>query len=522
VEVRTWTNATSAIQMGIFLTILSTMPIEGGTEAGCRLKRSAPGPARCRGNCVRHNVTRFRLTSSRAVSISGGVTLCALALAGTAPAQAQTLTEALAYSYNTNPQLLAQRALLRATDEQVPQALSNWRPTVTFTGEASRFRSGFTAQGTRTVFSSFTSRTLDLSATQQIYRGGRTEAQTRQAINTVDSTRAQTLSVETTVFQAVCQAYLDVVRDQTLVEVNLNNERVLRKQLEATQDRFRVGEVTRTDVAQAESSLAQATATRIASQGQLEVSRAEYLHAVGHPPGRLILPRERPALPATRGEAIELASNANFNVISANFAELAARDNIDVVRGQLLPQVSMIGDLNRSYAPATTLSTAREDTASISLRMTVPVYEGGAIYSQTRQAEQTVGQRRSQTDDTRRAAVQLAIQSWETLVAARASIASFASAVRAAQIALQGTQQEALVGSRTVLDVLIAEQQLFTTQSQLVTAQHDTALAEFNLAAAIGRLVAPELKLPVKIYNMDLHYKQVKDKWWGFGHGLSQ
>ncbi|HZT89789.1 MAG TPA: TolC family outer membrane protein [Stellaceae bacterium] len=459
---------------------------------------------------------------ARVATLLTGAAAFALVAAAAAPGQAQTLSEALAYAYNTNPQLLAQRALLRATDEQVPQALANWRPTVTFTGQASRFRTGFAEPNTPTTFSSFTSRTVDLSVTQPVYRGGRTEAQTRQAVNTVESTRAQTLAIETTVFLAVCQAYLDVVRDQTLVEVNLNNEQVLRKQLQATRDRFRVGEVTRTDVAQAESSLAQATATRISSQGQLEVSRAEYLRAVGHAPGRLVLPRERPALPATRDEALALAAKANFNVISANFAELAARDSIDVVRGQLLPQISIVGDLNRSYAPSATLQTAREDAASISLRMTMPLYEGGAIYSQTRQAEQTVGQRRSQVDDARRAAVQSAVQAWETLTAARAAISSFATAVRAAQIALEGTQQEALVGSRTVLDVLIAEQQLFTTQSQLVTAQHDAALAEFNLAAATGRLVAPELKLPVKLYDLELHYKQVKNKWIGFGGGLRE
>ena len=147
----------------------------------------------------------------------------------------------------------------------------------------------------------------------------------------------------------VAQAYLDVVRDQALVEVQRNNVAVLRKQLEATQDRFRVGEVTRTDVAQAESSLAQAQGTLVAQQGTLEISRAEYIRAVGHPPGTLILPRERPALPATREEALSLASNANFSVISAKFAELASRDNIDVVRGQLLPQISVVGTLSRTY-----------------------------------------------------------------------------------------------------------------------------------------------------------------------------
>jgi outer membrane protein len=435
--------------------------------------------------------------------------------------QAQTLTDALAEAYNTNPQLLAQRALLRSTDEQVPQALSFWRPTVNFTGQVGISGNSIERPALRT-HEVLRPDLLQFQAIQPIYRGGRTEAQTRQAINTVESTRAQTLATETTVFQAVAMAYLDVVRDQALVEVNRNNVEVLRKQLEATQDRFRVGEVTRTDVAQAEASLAQAQGTYVTQIGQLEISRAEYVRATGHPPGRLILPRERPALPATREEALSLAANNNFSVISATFAELAARDNIDVVRGQLLPQISVVGTLLRSYDSATSFKAGLINTAQITAQLTMPLYEGGAIYSQTRQAEQTVGQRRSQVDDARRAAVQTATQFWSTLEAARASISSFAAAVRAAQIALEGVQQEALVGTRTVLDVLIQNQTLLQTQSQLVTAQHDAALAEFNLAAAVGRLIAPELKLPVKLYDMEQHYKQVKDKWIGFRGGLSE
>src|SRR5215472_11719490 len=444
--------------------------------------------------------------------------------------QGQTLTQALADAYNTNPQLLAQRALLRATDEQVPQALANWRPTVNFTGQVGGTRAAVTPQslgllprpGGLTTYSTFYSNSLNLQIAQPIYSDGRTVAQTSQAINTVQSTRAQTLAVETTVFQAVATAYLDVVRDQALVEVNRNNVAVLRKQLEATQDRFRVGEVTRTDVAQAEASLAQAVGQLVTAQGNLEISRAEYVRAVGHPPGTLILPRERPTLPATVEEAESLAANNNFNVLSANFAELAARDNIDFVRGQLLPQISIVGTLNRTLAPSITQNNARQQSGAIAAQMTMPLYEGGAIYSQTRAAQQTVGQRRSQVDDARRSAVQLATQSWSTLQAARASISSFASAVRAAQIALEGTQQEALVGTRTVLDVLIQNQTLLTTQSQLVTAEHDAALAEFNVAAATGRLIAPELKLPVKLYDMERHYKQVRDKLIGFRGGLSE
>jgi outer membrane protein len=467
------------------------------------------------------------LRSARLAALTGLVSL----LAG-ASAQAQTLTEALAEAYNNNPQILAQRALLRATDEQVPQALSFWRPTVNFTGQIGMATASLEAKPTDSELGAGITRSvrhaitrpdaLTLQLNQSIYRGGRTEAQTRQAINTVESTRAQTLAVETTVFQSVAQAYLDVVRDQALVEVDRNNVEVLRKQLEATQDRFRVGEVTRTDVAQAEAALAQAQGTLVTQQGLLEISRAEYVRAVGHPPGRLLLPRERPVLPATREEALTLAANNNFNVISATFAELAARDNIDVVRGQLLPQISVVGNLSRSYDQSLNFKGTLANSAQVTAQLTMPLYEGGAIYSQTRQAEQTVGQRRSQVDDARRASVQTASQFWSTLQAARASISSFAAAVRAAQIALEGTQQEALVGTRTVLDVLIQNQTLLQTQSQLVTAQHDAALAEYNLAASVGRLIAPELKLPVRLYDMERHYKEVKDKWIGFAGGLKE
>ena len=443
------------------------------------------------------------------------------------PATAQTLTEALAYAYQNNPQLLAQRASLRATDEEVPVALSGWRPTVNITSQTGWNRAGLTAANVPganpvSTYNSFISRQVLLQATQPIYSGGRTEATTRRAINTVQSARAQTFSVETDVFTSVVTAFLDVVRDQNLLEVARNNEQVLRKQLEATRDRFRVGEVTRTDVAQAESSLAQAIAQRITAEGNLETSRSLYTRVVGHPPERLIMPSERPALPATREEALALAATNNFNVISANFTESAARDNVDVVRSQLLPQVSITGSIGRNIAPSIQQSGATTDSAAVVAQLTVPLYEAGSVYAQTRQAQQTVGQRRSQVDIARRAAVQLAEQSWERLQAARAAISSFVTAVRAAQIALQGTQQEALVGSRTVLDVLIAEQQLFTTQSQLVSAQHDAALSEYSLVAAIGRLVAPALKLPVELYNMEHHYKLVKDKWFGFGGGLKE
>jgi outer membrane protein TolC len=312
------------------------------------------------------------------------------------------------------------------------------------------------------------------------------------------------------------------VENQALVEVDRNNVEVLRKQLEATQDRFRVGEVTRTDVAQAEASLAQGQGTLTTAEGTLAQSRAEYVAAVGHPPGILLFPRDRPTLPLTREETQSLAANNNFNVISANFAELAARDNIDVVKSQLLPQISLVGTANRTLGPSVTLGGELENAGTIQAQLTWSLYEGGAIYSQTRQAEQTVGQRLSQVDQARRTSVQTATDAWEVLKAARASIASFAAAVRAAQIALEGVQQQALVGTATTLDVLIQNQTLLTTQQQLIVAEHDAALGEFNVAAATGRLTAADLHLPVQIYDMERHFNLVKYKWGGFRGGLSE
>jgi outer membrane protein len=446
----------------------------------------------------------------------GGCALGAIALAMSAGARAETLADALAHAYNENPQILAERANLRATDEGVPQALSGWRPTVTFTGSAGAQKSETTppsiiAPGHLGLLPY----TLDANVTQPIYNGGRTVALTAQAEKTVEAERARNIATEQTVFFSVIQAYLDVVRDQATLELSTNNEQVLRRQLEATNDQFRVGAVTRTDVAQAEARFAGATASRLQAQGNLQVSRANYERAVGHPPERLDQPTLRPVLPATREEAVSLASLKNPNVIAAIFSEDAARDAVDATRGQLLPTVSLVGDVNRSQD---TVLPNRETTSySVVARVSVPLYEAGNFYSQTRQAAQVVGLRLGQTDDARRAAIQAAAQAWEQIVAGRAQIGSLQATIKAAEIALEGVRQEATVGSRTVLDVLNSEQELFTDRVQLVTAQHDLALAEFNLTQQIGRLTAADLRLPVKLYDVDTHYRSVRDKWFGFG-----
>jgi len=447
---------------------------------------------------------------------------CALIALGAAvsaatPAAAETLMEALAQAYQYNPQLLAQRAQLRATDEGVPQALAGWRPTVQFTGSAGRqvidTSQPVQAGGNNTQF--LTPNNLDLNLTEPVWTSGRTPALVRQAEHNVLSQRAQTMATEELVLFSVVQSFLDVVRDQATVELNINNEQVLRRQLEATNDQFRVGEVTRTDVAQAESRVALAVATRVQAEGNLQVSRSNYVRAVGHPPDKLMQPKERPNLPATRDEALALARDQNPNVGIALYTEKAAEDAVVATRAQLLPQVAIIGDLNR--AEEVTQAGRTTNSASVIARMTVPLYEAGSIYAQTRAAKQTVSQRRNLLDDARRAAIQAATKDWETIQSGRQQVQSLQSTIRAAEIALEGVRQEAQVGSRTVLDVLNAEQELFTDRVNLVQAQHDLAVAEFDLAQQVGRLTAQELKLAVQPYDMERHYKEVRTKWIGFG-----
>jgi outer membrane protein len=448
----------------------------------------------------------------RLLLAGSALSLVNLPLAG--GVQAMTLQEALAAAYNNNPTLLAQRARLRESDEGVPQALSGWRPVVQFTGSAGPQRTEVTGGGPPVTL---TPRTLDLNVTQPIYSGGRTVAATSQAENTVRATRALTLATEQQVMLSAVTSYFDVVQNQAVLELSINNEQVLRRQLEATNDRFRVGEVTRTDVSQAEATLATATATRVQAEGTLENTRAAFERFIGEPAGLLEPPTERPILPASRAETAALAARNNPNIVSAQFNEAAARDAVGVVRGQLLPQISIVGDLNKGQETATQFQNRTVNSSSIIARMTMPLYEGGQIYSQTRQANETVGERRSQIDDARRQVVQQAQSDWETLQANRAQVEALKVSVRANEVAAEGVQQEALVGARTVLDVLTAEQTLFTSRVGLVQAEHNEAVAEFSVASDVGRLTALDLNLPVQPYDFDKHYKAVRNKWIGFG-----
>ncbi len=444
-------------------------------------------------------------------------TALAALFAGAIGARAETLEEALVSAYNTNPQLLAERANISATDEGVPQALAGWRPTVQFTGSAGWEQLENTPPAPPSAPAHLTDqpKTADVNITQPIYQGGGTVAKTAAAEQTVEAERARYAALEGTIFFNSVQSYFDVLRDQATVNLNINNEQVLRRQLEATQDQFRVGSLTRTDVAQAEARLAAARASRQQAEGTLANDRANFARFVGHAPQNLAQPELRPVLPLTRDETLTLAATKNPTVQAAIFTEEAARSTVVATRAQLLPSLNLVTDLNRAQE---TVTNGRETTTgSVVFRVTMPLYEGGQIYSQTRQAEEKVAQSIGLTDDARNAAVQAATQAWETIQSARASAFSLQSTIGADEVALEGVRQEQQVGARTILDVLNQQQELFSDQVSLVDAQHDLAVAEYNLAQQIGTLSAVNLGLPVKLYDVREHYDSVRNKWIGFG-----
>jgi len=418
--------------------------------------------------------------------------------------------EAMIQAYQSNPTLRAQRATLRATDEGVPQALSGYRPTVQILGDA-----GYTVLGGSDISGteSGTDYSGRLRVTQNLYTGGGTVADVKRAENTVKAERARLADTEQLVLLNAVQAYMNAFRDEAVLKLNINNERVLNRQLEATRDRFNVGEVTRTDVSQAEARVASATADRIRAEGNVQISRGIYEQVIGSAPTLLSKPAPVQDLPKARKDAIAVAEQSNPAVLAAHFDELAAKDNVTLVRSDLLPKVDVVGQGGRSRNDG--ISDLTRDNASIMAQLTVPLYQRGSVSSRVREAKQLAGRNRLRLIEAQRRATEDANNAWESLATARARIRSISAAVRANRIALEGVQQEALVGSRTVLDVLDAEQELLDSQVNLVVAERDEIVAQYQLMSAVGRLTAQSLDLKTDYYDPEAHYKAVRNKLWG-------
>ena len=434
---------------------------------------------------------------------------------------AETLEQALSDAYLLNPVLNAERARLRAIDEQVAVAKSGLRPFVSGSADTSYTRQnsntssalafgagGLTSDGTNHP------RGYAVQLQQPLFEGFQNLNAVRQAKAEVQAQREALRTVEQTVLLDAATAYVNVVRDQAVVRLRENDVRVLSEQLRATRDRFEVGEVTRTDVAQAEARRSEAIATLSVAQANLKTSRAAYEQVVGHPPGNLQTPPSiRHLLPHSLDQAMTLGDGENPIILTAVYNEEASLYAVEQIMGELLPEVSLEAQYEKRFDQSSFIQDI--ETTTVTGRLNVPFYQGGGVSARVRQAKETNNQLKREVEDARLRVHADVIANWGILQSSGPTIRSAESAVSANKIALTGVREEEKVGQRTTLDVLDAQRELLNSQIGLVSALRDRVVAEYSLYAAVGRMDAQTLGLSVPYYDPLEHYEIVKNKWFG-------
>lgn len=437
-----------------------------------------------------------------------------------APAvRAETLEEAMATAYMTNPQLLAERANLRTIDEGVSQALAGYRPNIQLQAEGGRQTSVNSGAAEDTFFPPVAKRTLDndgtldANLTENLYNGGGTVAATANAEDKVIAERANLVATEETVLYSVITAYYDVLRDQAIVKYDHQYEDELRKILAGAQAMAQVHVLTEVDAAQADSRLQAAIAQTNTDEGNFEADRGEYEAAVGHLPDSLVEPTLKPKIPVRLNDAVGLASKNNPKLISLEYTERSSRDQVAVEEAQLLPSIDLV--LGRSLNANTSFAGVATNSASAMVRLTVPFYNQGLAWSQSRAAIEATGAAQGNTDEQRRVAVQSARAAWQAATTGRNSIAALTASVAADEKAVSGSQQQLRVGVISVLDTVLVEQYLYQDEINLARNIHDQHLAEFNLMMQIGNLTATDIALNVNLYDPTKHYNSVRDKLFG-------
>lgn len=423
---------------------------------------------------------------------------------------AETLVEAMVSAYSNNPTLQAERARQRGTDELVPQALSGWRPTVNTEGSIAQVWSD--ASGTPST--EFDPKSVAIGLSQPVFRGFKTINGTKAAEASVEAGKQNLLAIEQDILFRAIQAYMNVIRDRQIVGLRQQNVGVLQKQLTAADERFKVGEITRTDVAQARARLSEARSNVASAKATLAASVANYINVVGHKPASLKYPRLA-RLPNNLEQAQVVASEINPNILAAAYVEEASNFNVEVVKGDLLPAASLEASALYNDNPSSDVSW--NENARIEGVLTIPLYEAGRVYSLVREAKHVASQRRLEVIQAGRAVRESVSISWNNLTAAREIIVSAKTQVSAAELALDGVRQEYFVGSRTTLDVLDAETEVVNAGILLVTAERDQIVAAYQILGSIGRLTARDLSLPVEYYDADENYLNVRGKWFGTG-----
>ncbi|HKZ95831.1 MAG TPA: TolC family outer membrane protein [Hyphomicrobiaceae bacterium] len=436
----------------------------------------------------------------------------ACVLAPIQPAAAESLNEALASAYQYNPRLDAERARLRATDEEVARAMSGFRPVITGNADLNMQHTNRRPDdiGEGTIYP----KGYSVDLVQPVFRGFQTINAVSESEANVRAGRETLRNVEQSVLLEAVTAYVDVVRDQAVVRLRENNVNVLSRELKATEDRFAVGEVTRTDVAQSQARRAGSVSFLDLARANLKISRAAFERVVGHPPSDLVEPGLRGIrLPQSLEDAIAIGSGENPNVVNALYREQAARYSVDRIRGELLPQVQLEASYEDRFD--TTKFIDENETTTVTGRLSVPIYEGGEVRARVRQAKQVQVSLLQEIEQARSETEASVTSAWSQLMAARAQLVSDKVQVEANTTALAGVREEERVGQRTLLDVLDAELELLNSQVLLVTTQRNIIVNTYTVLSAIGRLDVLNLGVAPSVYDPSAHYEEVRRKWFG-------
>jgi outer membrane protein len=437
-----------------------------------------------------------------------------LAAIGVGAGRAETINGALIKAYLTNPDINTQRAAVRVADENVPKANAGYLPNIQATGTIGIERAEASEAGVSTT-AFVKPRGYGVTANETVYNGNRTVNSISQAESQVLGTREQLRNTEQNTLLSGVTAYMDVLEDTAILDLDRNNVEVLQEQLRETRDRFTVGEVTRTDVAQAEASLASAQAIALSAVATLQAAVARYRQFIGDQPTSLapVKPIVRP-LPKTLPEAITISQVEHPSIGASLHGVDAAELQIKIAEGALYPTIGLSASINNQF-DINGVPGFRLVDGEIMGNLTIPIYQGGAEYASVRQSKESLSQQEMQTDSLRNQVRQAVIAAWGLNEASVGVVRAARAAVSANEVALTGVREEAKVGQRTTLDVLNAQQALLQARTTLVQAEHDQVVNSYSLLSAIGRLNIPTLGLAVAEYDPRVHFDQVKSKWIG-------
>lgn len=429
-----------------------------------------------------------------------------------------TLNDVLSYTYENSSTINAERAGLKATDENVSKAKAGYRPSIVGEGSLGRsyIKNEYDASSAATMQEKYQDPTsLSVSFIQPIFSGLSTVNAVKSAKEQVKSAREGLVNTEQVVLLDAVSVYMDVLRDRAVLQLQISNEKVLKEHLASYKKRFEAGELTRTDVAQSEARLAGATAARIAAEGNLKVSNANYLDVIGLKPEATLkdVDAEKIELPKALSEALNLAKENNPQIKAIDYAQKSAEKNVLAKKGVLSPVVDVRAGASKNKESNLT---RRNDAWQVTANIKVPLYQSGAEYADIRAARHTENQYRILTKKIRSDVEAQTIKAWENYTSTKAQIKSIKSQIKASKIALDGVIREAKVGSRTVLDVLDAEQEHLDNQVSLVKTHRDEVVAAYALLTALGKMNPSDLKLSALTYDPTVYYKKVENKWIGY------